>query len=104
MVQGSSLKWNQSARDSQDKTPQPQGALGSGLALGLGAAITALGREGDLESTAPHKTKKRIKKVDFFYLDLEVLVLLVAFEYLELVLLHDAVRCWLAPQLAGTGN
>lgn len=36
-------------------------------------------------------------------MDLEFLVLLVAFEYLELVLLHDCSEM-LAPHLAGTGN
>lgn len=65
-----------------------------GLALGLGGAVTGLGRAGDLENTAPQKTKN---KGGFLDLDLEFLVLLVAFEYLELVFLHDCSEL-----LAGT--
>lgn len=45
-------------RTARTNSPQPQGALGPGLALGLGGAVTALGREGNLENTAPQKAKK----------------------------------------------
>lgn len=65
------------------------------MGLGLGEAVTGPSRAGDVENTAPQKRKN--KESGFFYLDLDFLVLLGAFGYLEFVLLHNC-----SEMLAGT--